>query len=196
MFKKKYFIFVVFATFILISFGLSSASIIKKEANANFPKTANKQIYLGQASIYGDGIEENTTINLSAENDLSIGVDSQTEIVDFYITYTMTCNGTTDNGAITLLIQINGEQKGTNQTITFDKKEGILKVENIEVKRRDVLSFQIIGDYTNILPPFDVLDTSIGGGIISKGFVFQNLFRLGDLRYFYSQIIVPLFDIW
>ena len=196
MVKKKYYIFVVFAAVILISSGLSSASIIKKVANANFPKTANKQIYLGQASIYGDGVKENTTINLSAENDLSIGIDSQTEIVDFYITYTMTCNGTTDDGAITLLIQINGEQKGTNQTITFDEKEGTLKVENIEVKRRDVLSFQIGGAYTNLNPPFVVSDVSIGGGVISKGFVFQNLFRLGALRYFYSQIIVPLFDIW
>jgi len=44
-----------------------------------FQKTVNKQIYLGQGRLYGNGVEENTTINLTVENDAAIKIDSQTE---------------------------------------------------------------------------------------------------------------------
>jgi hypothetical protein len=195
MIKKQYFIFVALAVFILISSGMVSANLLKKQTSTNLTKAANREIYLGSATIYGDGTEENTTVDLNAENDVTIGIDSQTETVDFYITYSMNCSGVTDNGALTLLIQITGVQKGINETITFSEKEGKLIVEDIEVNRRDVLTFEIGGVYTNLNPPFVVSDIAIGGGIINKALMFQNIFKHFVLRFFYSQIIVPLFDI-
>jgi len=107
----------------LMIFGITTMSYAKN-TNLSFNdngsyKKLNKEIFLGTASIYGDGIEENTVIELDAEIDLSIGIDSQTEIVDFYVDYTMTCDSLTDNGIVTLFVQINGDNVGLDEAITF-----------------------------------------------------------------------------
>jgi hypothetical protein len=173
---KKLIILGILAIF-LMSSALSSASIIINQ-NEKI-KLTNKEIYLGQASIYGDGIEENTTIDLTAENDMTIRISSQTEVVNFYIDYTInTTNGLIDNGAISLLIQINGDNKGNNETISFSYDIGKLIVENIEVQRQDLLTFQIAGVYTNLNPPFVVTDITAGGGIINHNSRFQRMFHI------------------
>ena len=161
--KKIFFIGVV--AFFLTTAAISSARLINNQKQVL--NNENREFYLGRASIFGDGLEENTSIELIAENDLTIGISAQTEIVSFYIDYTMNCTGLTDSGAISLLIQINGDNKGNNETLTLTNKTGKLVVEEIEVKRQDILSFEITGVYTNLNPAFVVSDVTIGGGIIN-----------------------------
>jgi len=128
----------------------------------------NQQIYLGIAHIIGDGTEANTTVNAVTENDIVIKINSETSIVDFYINYSMVCSGTTDSGLITLIFQINQENKGHDEVATVDLKEGQLFLENLEIKRGDVLSFEVGAVYTNLIPSFVVPYVVIGGGVVSK----------------------------
>ena len=116
----------------------------------------NQQIYLGVAHIIGDGTEANTTVDAVTENDIIIKISSVTSSVDFYINYSMVCSGTTDSGLITLIIQINQENKGHVEVATVDIKEGQLFLENLEIIRGDVLSFEIGAVYTNLIPSFVV----------------------------------------
>ena len=80
----------------------------------------------------------------------------------------MTCEGTTDSGAASVLIQINGENVGHDENITFNENIGELLIENVEVVWGDTLSFEVGAIYSNIIPLFTVTSTTFGGGIISK----------------------------
>lgn len=174
--RKGLIIVGIVAIFLMFT-ALSSASIIRSQKVTI--KLANREIYLGQATIYGDGIEENTTIDLVAENDLTIGISAQTEVVNFYIDYSIeTNNGLIDNGAISLIVQINGDNKGNNETITFTSEAGKLVVEDIEVQRQDLLTFEIVGVYTNLNPSFVVSDITAGGGVINHLLRVQRLFHI------------------
>ena len=96
--KRKLCGIVILITIVLL--GMSAASnarFINQELPRNMAlKTLNAQKLLGSASVFGDGIEENTVVDAVAEDDLIIGISSQTEIVDFYITYDITCDGDYD----------------------------------------------------------------------------------------------------
>jgi len=134
----------------------------------------NKQIYLGQATIWGNGTsEENTTVDVDAEIDLSIGIDSETEIVDFYITYSITCNGEYDDGRVYFLLQINGVSQDLINASTNESDSGNLILKDVEVKRGDKLTFELGAVYTNLIPPFVVPDIDVGGGLINKATIFN-----------------------
>ena len=136
----------------------------------------NKQIYLGQATIWGNGTsEENTTVDVAAGDDLIIGISSQTEIVDFYITYDITCDGDYDEGRVYFLLQINGEEQGQREVITVYSESGNLVFEDVEVSRRDILTFEIGAVYSNLNPPFVIPDIDIGGGLINRATIFNRI---------------------
>jgi len=168
----------IVSTFIIVMLLVMSGISFLTQASEEKEKlifNQNQQIYLGIAHIIGDGIEVNTTVNTATENDIVIKISSETSIVDFYINYSMVCNGKTDSGLITLIIQINQENIGHSEVATVDLNEGQLFLEKIEIKRGDVVSFEVGAVYTNLIPSFVVPSVAIGGGVVSKKHLdFQN----------------------
>jgi hypothetical protein len=167
--KQKLIIIIAVSLTLLATATISNAAFEKKQFSKNIiPKIMdNQEVYLGNANIDGDGTEENSNAEASAEADLTIKINSETSIIDFYIDYSISCKGITDSGHISLLLQINGEQVGHDETIlVVADEEGTLRIEDIEVHRQDVFSYEIIAIYTNGLPPFTKQDTGIGGGAV------------------------------
>lgn len=142
---------------------ISRSVVITEKMN---PMSDDQQIYLGQANLYGDGIENNTIIDLKAEKKIFFGIESKVTTVDFYITYSIECDGLTDSGFILLLIQINKENRGYVEHITLDSDEGTIIVENVGVKRGDVLTFEIGATYANLVPTFTIVNYTFGGGVV------------------------------
>jgi len=135
-------------------------------AGAFSMKTTNKQIYLGYAKITGNG---NTSIlDAVAENNLIVSIENKTSYVDFYINYTMNCYGDTDNGQIWLTVAINGQNITPALATTFTSQNGILKVENIKVNKRDSFSFIIEVIYASVMPFYVNETRALGAGIVSK----------------------------
>ena len=129
-------------------------------------ETVNHKVYLGSASIIGNG--SSSTLEAVAENDLLIGLDSESSHVDFYITYDMNCSGTTDGGIITLMVSINGQNITPNIVQTSTSKNGTLKIENIEVNRQDALIFVINVAYGSVIPLYSNSTSATGAGVFSK----------------------------
>jgi hypothetical protein len=139
----------------LLSAGTSLGHITREKTFVSSVETANRQIRLGSASIYGNGTH--SQLNATAEKFLGgIPLQSETETVDFYIEYDMVCNGLVDTGSIGLGIAINGKNVSdpkNSLVITGAKKNGTFLIENVQVKRRDVLSFGIAVVYLSVNHP-------------------------------------------
>ena len=151
----------------MLAVPLSNATVIKLQSNKNFEnENANKQIRLGSASIIGNG--NSSILEANARNDLLIGIDAESGIVDFYIDYNMNCNGTTDEGIISLTVFINDKNNSFNLVQTHTSKNGTLKIENVEVHRRDALMFVINVIYGSIIPLYSNSTIDTGAGVISK----------------------------
>ena len=174
--NKKFCAVAIVLTLLLLGMGtVSNAEVINQKITRQ-PKTARIQILLGSASIFGDGIEENTVVDAIASDDLTISIPSQTEIVEFYITYDIVCNGDYDEGRAYFLLQINGEGQEPQEAITVDSDSGNLILE-VEVSRNDILTFEIGAVYTNLSPPHGDLDVAAGGGIVNRPVLFNLLFE-------------------
>ncbi len=106
---------------------------------------------------------------------MTIGISSETEIVDFYITYSITCDGEYDDGRVYFLLQINGVSQNLKNVSTGESDSGNLILEDVEVKRGDTLTFELGAAYTNLFPPFVVLDVDIGGGVINRATIFDRI---------------------
>jgi len=129
--------------------------------------TTNRQVYLGRASIIGNG--GSSTLEAFADNDRTIGLGSESSYVDFYINYDMNCSGTSDEGVITLAISINGQNITPNIVQTPTSKNGTLKIENVEVHRQDALVFVIYIVYGSIIPLYSNSTSATGAGVFNKG---------------------------
>ncbi len=175
--NKKICAVAIVLTLLLLGMGtVSNAEVINQKITRQ-PKTARTQILLGSASIFGDGIEENTVVDAIASDDLTISIPSQTAIVDFYIEYDIVCNGDLDDGRVYFGLQINGENQELQEANTSDIDSGNLILEDVEVSRGDILTFEIGAVYTNLIPPFVVPDVAIGGGIVNRPVLFNLLFE-------------------
>lgn len=144
-------IYIIIACFLIVTPSLLSATGIHKIDLVTSSQKTN-DIHLGYASIWGDG--NSSILTASAENNLRIKIDSQTERLNFYIDYEMICNGVTDEGIITLTISINGENTSANLVQTPTSKQGSLFVYDIEVSRGDSFIFLINVFYGNIFPVY------------------------------------------
>ena len=184
--KRKVLTIIVVIIFLLV--GVCTVSNAKTIGN-NKSKTLNQDVYLGYANIYGDGIEENTVIEAEAENDLVVKIGTSPDYINFYIEYDIdTNNGLNDNGVITVFLQVNGEQKGHNETITFDDEQGMLYIKDVEVKKGDIFTFEMGVVYTNLVPPFTDTATAYGGGAIAKS-KSTDMDTSGSLFWFKEMII-------
>lgn len=146
---------------------ISTTAIKQRSVRDLSSETINRQVYLGFASIIGNG--SSSTLEAVAENDLAIGIGSESGYVDFYINYDMNCSGTTDEGVITLTISINGQNITPNIVQTPTSKNGALKIENVEVHRQDTLMFTIIVVYGSIIPLYGNSTSATGAGVFNKG---------------------------
>ena len=158
----------VVAILILISTTtITNATTMKHRSNNDLSsETISQQVYLGYANITGNG--SNSILEAVAENDIPIRIDAQSGYVDFYINYDMNCSGTTDEGVITLTIFLNGQNISFNLVQTPTSKNGMLKIENVEVHRQDALMFVINAAYGSIIPPYSNSTYDTGVGVISK----------------------------
>jgi hypothetical protein len=134
-------------------------------------KMTSSEEYLGQASIVGNG--SSSKLEAIAEHDLLIRIDSPSSNVDFYIEYNMSCNGDADEGVITLILSLNGENITPAIVQTPTSKEGILKMEDVVVNRGDALGFVIEVVYVSVLPPYSNETKAVGAGVISKSVTFE-----------------------
>jgi len=158
----------IIITIMLSSFSIiSNASIIKHSIKQDVVyKNTNKQIYLGYVKINGNG--SNSNLEAVAKNNLLVDIENKTDYVDFYINYTMNCSGDTDNGQIWLTVAINGQNMTPALATTFNIAEGVLKIEDIQVNRKDGFQFLIEVIYANVIPLYTNQTQAIGGGFIRK----------------------------
>ena len=138
--------------------------------NNKVPTTnsSNQQIYIGEATIYGDGTEENSSAEVTARTDLVIKIDTNPSLIDLVINYTMDCTGQTDSGVVSVLVQINSQDRGHAEKATFTTESGKLVFENLEVNNGNILSFEIGAVYANVQPTFVIPAAAVGGGVIIK----------------------------
>jgi hypothetical protein len=166
--RKLITISIVSILVILSTTTVSNAISVKQQpVKELISETINHQVYLGSASIIGNG--DSSTLEAVAENDLAIGLDSESGYVDLYIDYDMNCGGTTDEGIITLTISINGQNITPNIVQTPTSKNGTLKIENVEVHRQDTLVFVIYVVYGSIIPLYSDSASDTGAGVFNKG---------------------------
>ncbi len=166
--NRKSAIISILTILIVLSTATISTTAIKQRSIRDLSsETINRQVYLGFASIIGNG--DSSTIEAVAENDLAIGIGSESGYVDFYINYDMNCSGTTDEGIITLTISINSQNITPNIVQTPTSKNDTLKIENVEVHRQDTLVFVIYVVYGSIIPLYSNSTSDTGAGVFNKG---------------------------
>ena len=166
---------------ILILFGAaagSSSKISIKHLVQEESTIADKEISLGSASVYGDGIEGHTNVDAIASKDLTINIGSDQENVDFNISYSIQCDGEEDIGMVILLVQLNGESLGSNSVFSSESKSGNLKIEDVLVKQGNLLTYEVVALYINTDPSFTEIDPDAGGALIIKSRTINN--RLYD----------------
>ena len=164
-------IFAITLVTILIAFGATTVSNAKMSIQHSVkekPAILKKEISLGSATIYGDGIEGNTNVVAVAREGLTIEIGSNQENVDFNISYSIQCDGEDDIGIAVLLVQLGGVSLGYNSVFTSESKEGDIKIEDALVKRGDLLTYEVIALYINTDPTFTRLDADAGGALIIK----------------------------
>ena len=163
--KRKFPTMGIVIIIILLTGTLSNATVMKLQSTKDFTNE-NQQTYLGSASITGNG--NSSILEAGAENDLLIRIDAESGNVDFYIDYSMNCDGTTDAGVITLTIFINDENNSFNLVGTPTSKNGTLVIENVEVHRQDALMFVINVAYGSVMPLYTNSTSDTGAGVFSK----------------------------
>jgi hypothetical protein len=167
MIVKKLTVIGIFIMFLSTTIIVTNASTISSINTKYYDiKNNNRQVYLGYANIKGYG--DSSILEAVAENDLAIGINSHTSYVDFYIDYNINCSGLTDEGVITLTVSINGKNITPTFVQTPTIKSGMLKIENVEVNRQDVLFFIINIAYGSIIPFYTNSTSASGAGIFNK----------------------------
>lgn len=170
--KKRLYIFLLVIMIILSNITINVIANSNNSQNIIITNKLNKQIYLGSASIIGYG--NNSELSAQLENDLLIKLNSSSSIVDFYIDYDINCNGLTDEGVITLTIFLNDENVSFNFVQTPTNKNGSLKIENVEIKNRDALTFRINVAYLSVIPSYSDSISETGFGIVNNKLNFNN----------------------
>jgi hypothetical protein len=151
----------------IIQFLLIGILVLSSLGVGAFPlEKTNKQIYLGYANITGNGTT--SILEAVAENNLIVGIENKTSHVDFYINYNMNCSGITDSGQIWLTVAINGQNVTPALVMTFNSQNGTLKIEDIEVNKKDSFSFIIEVLYASVIPPYINETRALGAGVVEK----------------------------
>lgn len=172
----------LFLITIIINSGISTQTNLYK-------KNANNRIYLGYASIWGNGNQ--STLEATVENNIRIKTESTTEIVDFYIEYDIVCESLTDEGIITLTLLLDGENLTSNITQTPLIKNGSLFLRDIEITRGDSLSFIINVFYGNLIPLYYNETQAVGVAVVNKELQLTNQNKIKTLYITEDICIIP-----
>lgn len=177
----------------LIFLGMATGTSAKINLN-EFVKSksalAEREIFLGTGYIYGDGIEENSICDAVTVKDLIIKISADTEVVDFYMTYDIQCNGSFDEGHVYLFIMINDVEIG-NQSETIEGIEtGEIRFADVTLTKGDVIIYGIGVVYSNYNPWFFDLDGDVGVAYVLKPRTIQN--RLIQSPFFQFMLKLPL----
>jgi len=181
--KKKIFILILTILFLFSNLIINVSANLNSFEQKSISKKFNKQIYLGTASIVGNG--NSSELSAELENDILIKLNSTSSLVDFYINYDMKCNGLTDEGVITLTILLNDENVSFNFVQTPTSKNGTLKIENVEIQNRDALTFRINVAYGSVIPLHSDSISATGFGIVNKNiYHFNNILKYIFINYY------------
>ncbi len=161
--KSSRYLYSGFVAFLMISIFCSG---INANSAITTYKTNNEEIYLGYASIWGNGTS--SVLDASVESNLLIKISSKSEIVDFYIDYDMNCESLTDEGIITLALSLDNENISLNITQTPTQKSGSLYLNDVEVNRGESLILSINVAYGNIVPLYHNETSALGAAIVPK----------------------------
>ena len=154
-------------SFIILISTIGSAHFCVRSSPADIVLTTkNQEIFVGSASIIGDGTY--SILTAIAEKNIFIRPGSLPAKLDFYIEYDIKCEGMTDEGFVTLTILKNGENFSFNAVQSPLSKNGSLYVENIEVDRGDTLGFKIDVLYASLIPLYSNATSDLGIGIVRK----------------------------
>lgn len=141
---------------------ICSASLQHEQATVY----SSNAIYLGYASIIGEG--NSSVLEAHTDNEIRIKIESESELLDFYIDFDMACNGVTDEGIIVLTLSFDGENVSTNITQTPTTKMGSLFLHDVAVSRGETFVFVINVIYGNLIPLYHNETRATGAAIISK----------------------------
>ena len=176
--KSRRYLFSGFVAFLMIS--VFCIGINANSSNTPF-KTNNEEIYLGYASIWGNGTS--SVLDASVENNLLIKISSKSEIVDFYINYDMNCESLTDEGIITLALSLDNENISVNITQTPTQKTGSLYLHDVEVNRGESLILSINVAYGNLITLYHNETSALGAAIVPKSKLSTILFERFPILY-------------
>ena len=163
--KKKIFsITVVMILLFLATTTVSEARMSIK--NVPTDKMIGEPILLGNATIYGDGIEQNVVITANLDLPTTISVNSSGDYRDLQISYDIECDGDNDLGIILLMAQLNGKSLGEGFVLTTENETGYLKIEDVLLKQEaaiTILSIELVSIYFNTDPQFHktAIDTGL-----------------------------------
>ena len=177
--KKRLVITTLVTIFLLLGAAtVSSVNVTVKQANSK-STFADHVISLGTALAYGDGVEGNTIADAETEKSLIIQLNSNQETADLYMTYSIQCDGTLDNGSTYFFVQLNGISVGNLTVYTDESDSGTLEFKDVLLTRGDVLTYEIGVLYACFNPIFSKADLDIGATIIinKPKAIHNNLFR-------------------
>ncbi len=168
--KKKIFsITVVMILLFLATTTVSEARMSIK--NVPTDKIIGEPILLGNATIYGDGIEQHVVVTANLDLAATISVNSSGDSVDLQISYDIQCDGDNDLGIILLMAQLNGKSLGDAFVLTTENETGYLKIENVLLEKVEVitiLSVELVSIYFNTDPQFHKIAIDTGLSIIRE----------------------------
>ncbi len=168
--KKK--IFSITVVMILILLGVTTVSDARMSMSKQYSKiekttTQNRVIPLGSATVYGDGIEENTIVEVSIELN-EVKIEPPEEYVDLQMSYSLQCDADKDIGIVILLAQVNFESRGDNVVLADEIESGDIVITDVLLKNLNVLTVEAAAFYINSDPVFYRFDIGTGGAIVEK----------------------------
>jgi len=168
---------------ILITLGVATGTSVKiNEKPSEGLSFADMTINLGSATIFGDGIEENTIVEAVTEKELTIEITSDSVTADLEMTYSMQCTGEVDQAGIYLFVQVNGVNIENISVNTTDSVSGKITVSGVTLSNGNLLTYEIGALYGNADPFFTKGDLDLGAAVVIKS---RNAnYRLFDMPIF------------
>ena len=126
----------------------------------------NKEVYLGWAVIIGDGTPDEgyLDVNLIDDWNFEVEIDNEVEFVDFYINYSMICDGFFDIGEVYISMQtLTPLNNYKNNISTSTSAEGLLYIRDVEAHQNCRFTFEFGATYISF-PPYTQHQSSISHG--------------------------------
>ena len=169
----------------------------------------NKQVYLGFIEIIGDGTPEGSDVVVHAKKNVVVEIDEPC-FVDFYVDYTIVCEGENDYGTGKLQLQLFKTYFAfVNNSNTFSSNQ--LRIEDVYVESGDIFTYKLKGLYVSIFPncfslidhdndfgavPYVVSFENNEKGSVNECYLKEEVFKIenGSILWFLENYIMKIFD--